>query len=56
MKQVIIRIPDLYRQQLKIRAAQEGTSVQKLIEEALEHYEKTKFVPESNETSDSEKR
>jgi len=39
----LLRLHPKHRQQLKITAAKENTSVQKLIEEALKNYEKTKF-------------
>jgi len=43
MKQINLRLPEEHARQLKITAAKEGTSVQKLIEAALENYEKTRF-------------
>jgi len=43
LKQFIIRLDPDHIQQLKITAAKERTSMQKLVEEALENCKKTKF-------------
>jgi len=43
LKQFIIRLDPEHIRQLKITAAKERTSMQKLIEEALDNYGKTKF-------------
>jgi predicted DNA binding CopG/RHH family protein len=43
MRQISIRLNEEHVKQLKITAAKEGTSMQKLVEAALENYKKTKF-------------
>jgi len=43
LKQFIIRLEEKHIQQLKITAAKNNTSMQKLVAEALEKNEKTKF-------------
>jgi len=43
LKKFIIRLDPDHIQQLKITAAQERTSMQKLVEKALENHDKTKF-------------
>jgi len=43
MKQINLRLSEGHACQLKITAAKERTSVQKLIEAALENYELTRF-------------
>jgi len=40
---LLFRLNPKWRKQLKVTAAQNNTSVQKLVEEALEANEKTKF-------------
>jgi len=42
-KQIIIRLEAEHAKQLKITAAEQSTSVQKLIEAAIENYELTRF-------------
>jgi len=48
LKQFIIRLDPNHIRQLKVTAAEQSTSVQKLIEAAIENYEKTRFKEKFN--------
>lgn len=43
----LFRLHPAWRKQLKITAAKNNTSIQKLFEEALQNYDKTKFKEET---------